>query len=493
LPVSDHLTKSTFLRGLQCPKSLMLDALHPELRDPLDVEAQLRMRLGQQVGMLARKRYPGGEVGRIPGAIEPSLERTQALIANGVKILYEPAFQHDGIFILADILVRGDHAWRLIEVKSTSHLKDQHLWDLAVQAYVLRGAGLSLEDALLLHLNSDYTRQGDLDFTALFKEVPLLDAIIDLQAEVERGAASSISHLSSGKVPDVDIGPHCKVPVDCDFIGYCWAHLPSPSVFDVYRLTTAKKFELYREGIVQMEQIPASFSMPSTSSFHVEAYKTGEMILKREELSAFLDGLHYPLCFLDFETFSIPIPPFERLNPYSHVPFQYSLHIQEEPGGEAFHSGFLANAGEDPREAFLDRLLPDTDGEGDIIVYNTSFERNVLKGLAEQLPSYADRIQQRIERLVDLMEPFRKRLYWTPAMGGSVSLKVVLPALVPELSYDVLEVRDGTQAMEVFLSLEDLGDSGAAERQRQALWDYCELDTLAMVRILEALTEICKG
>jgi hypothetical protein len=493
LTVPDHLTKSTFLRGLQCPKSLMLDALHPELRDALDAETQLRMRLGQEVGMLARGRYPGGEVGRIPGAIEPSLQKTQTLIAGGTEILYEAAFQHAGIFILVDILVRGDQGWRLIEVKSTSQSKDQHLWDLAVQAYVVSGAGLPLEDAILLHMNSDYIRQGDLDLNALFKEVPLLAAIDELKAEVERSASASISQLTSGKVPDVDIGIHCVNPEDCDFIGFCWAHVPDPSIFNVYRLTTKKKFELYYAGILQMEDIPEHFKMSSPSTFHVEAHKAGVTILKRAELQAFLKALRYPLSFLDFETFGIPIPPFDGLRPYTHVPFQYSLHVQDRPGDEPIHSGYLALAGTDPRLEFIEQLLRETEGARDVVVYNASFERNVLKGLVGQFPAYADLIHTLIERLVDLMEPFRQRLYWTPAMGGSVSLKSVLPALVPDLSYDVLDIQDGTQAMGVYLSLADLGDSGAGEAQRQALWDYCKLDTLAMVRILETLFGICEG
>ena len=141
----------------------MLDALQPELRDPLDSQAQLRMRLGQEVGMLARQRYPEGEIGRIPGAIEPSLKRTQDLIEQGAQILYEAAFQHNGVFILADVLIKGANGLRLIEVKSTSRVKDHHLWDLAVQIYVIRGAGNENEDAILLHMNSDYVRQGELD------------------------------------------------------------------------------------------------------------------------------------------------------------------------------------------------------------------------------------------------------------------------------------------------------------------------------------------
>ena len=490
-PAAHILTKSTFLRGLQCPKSLMLDALHPELRDPLDAQARLRMRLGQEVGMLARARYPGGQIGRIPGAIAPSLKRTQDLISSGVGILYEPAFQYDDVFILVDILVKSQGGWRLIEVKSTSQVKDQNRWDLALQLYVLRGAGIVIEDAVLLHMNSDYVRQEALNLHELFAESPLLIEVESLQDEVERSISTSIADLKAGQVPARDIGLYCKDPEECDFIGHCWAHIPDPSVFDVYRLTSRSKFALYQEGVVRMEDIPTSFQMSASSHFHVEAFKGGAELLEREALKGFVEGLNYPLYFLDFETFGVPIPPYDGLKPYSNVPFQYSLHRQDAPGDPVVHSGFLAQAGSDPRREFLERLLEDTAGSGDIIVYNASFERGVLRALAEQFPGYAPQLKQRIDRMVDLMEPFRQRLYWKPAMGGSVSLKSVLPALVPELSYDVLEVKDGTQAMQVYLGLPDLANSGAAQAQRAALWQYCELDTLAMVRILEALYEIC--
>ena len=486
--LSSHvLTKSTFLRGLQCSKSLMLDALQPELRTPLDSQAQLRMRLGQEVGMLARQRYPGGLIGRIPGAIEPSLQRTQELINDGAQVLYEPAFQHDGVFILVDVLVKGASGWHLIEVKSTSQVKDQHHWDLAVQAFVLRGAGIVLEEATLLHINTDYVRQGDLDLEALFSEASLLNEIEQLQAQVKQSVAASKRFLTLGEVPGRNIGPHCTDPETCDFKDHCWAGLPSPSVFDVYRLTSKKKHALYQEGVVRIEDIPTTTSMSASSQFHVDALKAGEVILRREELAAFLEALTYPLHYLDFETFGVPIPPYDGLKPYSNVPFQYSLYVQAEPGGAVEHSGFLAQAGMDPRQTFIHQLLDETEGPGDIIVYNASFERGVLKALVEQFPEYIQALESRIDRLVDLMIPLRDRLYWTPEMGGSVSLKSVLPALVPELSYDALEVQHGMQAMDVFLKLADLGESGAAEEQRKALWEYCKLDTLAMVRILDAL------
>ncbi len=465
----------------------MLDALQPGLRDPLDSQSQMHMRLGQEVGMLARERYPGGEIGRIPGAIDVSLQRTQDLIKAGVQILYEPAFQSHGVFILADIIVMSEQGWRLIEVKSSSEVKDQHLWDLAVQLFVLRGSGLLVEDAVLLHMNRAYVRQGALDLGALFQESSLILQVEELLPQVEASISDSIRHLDAAVIPDRDIGSYCKDPVDCDFIGRCWSHLPDPSVFDVYRLTMVKKFELYHAGISRMEEIPATYALPSSSAFHTEAHKAGVPILKRSELRSFVQELAYPLYFLDFETYSIPIPPFDRLSPYTHVPFQYSLHVQEQPGSPVEHSGYLAVAGRDPREAFLDQLLKETEGRGDIIVYNAVFERSVLKKLAEQLPAYVDPIHERIDRLVDLMDPFRQRLFWSPEMGGSVSLKSVLPALVPDLTYSDLAVQDGIQAMDVYLKLEDLGDSSAAEAQREALWEYCKLDTLAMVRILDTL------
>ncbi len=471
----------------------MLDTLHPELRDSIDAQSQLRMRLGQEVGMLARQRYPGGEIGRIPGAIEPSLKRTQELIESGVTVLYEPAFRHAGVFIQVDILAKGELGWRLIEVKSTSQVKDHHLWDVAIQLFVLRGEGVPIEDATLLHMNRDYVRQGALDLGELFTESPLLAQAQELFPEVEASVRRSIAHLESGEIPDLDIGPYCLEPENCDFIGHCWEHLPDPSVFNVYRLTSKKKFELYDSGITQIEQIPATFEMPSSSTFHAEAHKAGKVILKRDQLHIFIEDLIYPLYFLDFETFGIPIPPYDGIRPYSNVPFQYSLHVQEHPDQEPRHSGFLAKAGVDPRQEFVERMLADTEGTGNIVVYNASFERNVLRGLAEQLPEYSEAFEQRIDRMVDLMEPFRQRLYWTPEMGGSVSLKSVLPALVPELSYDVLVVQDGTQAMSVYLGLADLGDVSSAEELRQALWEYCELDTLAMVRILGALRAITTG
>jgi hypothetical protein len=204
-------------------------------------------------------------------------------------------------------------------------------------------------------------------------------------------------------------------------------------------------------------------------------------------LLAFLEGLRYPLLFLDFETFSIPIPPYEGLRPYSQVPFQFSLHKRQAAGSELEHIDFIAPPGVNPRPEFLSELLKASEGQGSLIVYNATFERGVLLSLVESFPAFRLELEGRIERMIDLLDPFRQRMYYDPEMGGSFSLKNVLPVLVPGLSYDRLEVQDGTQAMDTYLKLSGLEPEEELRSTLGALRDYCRRDTLAMVRILEAL------
>ncbi|MEJ2013425.1 MAG: DUF2779 domain-containing protein [Anaerolineales bacterium] len=209
-----------------------------------------------------------------------------------------------------------------------------------------------------------------------------------------------------------------------------------------------------------------------------------------DELREFLQSLSYPLYYLDFETFSLPIPPYDNLSPYSKVPFQYSLHVQDEPGGRLRHCSYLAEPGADPRPEFLRHVLEDTEGEGDIVVYHKPFEHSVLSSLTAAHPQAENAINDRLDRMVDLLDPFRKQLYWHPKMGGSNSIKNVLPVFAPELSYQELEVENGEQAMAAFVRLSAERDPARITEQRQALLDYCELDSLAMARILDGLRRI---
>ena len=416
-----------------------------------------------------------------------SLLRTQALLQGGTEVLYEAAFQHDGVLAYVDILVRDGYAWRAYEVKSSTSLKEVHLPDAGVQAHILRGAGLLLADFSIIHLNNQYVRQGELDLEGLFTVVSVLPEVESLQAEIRERILELKGVLQDGRVPEIDIGPHCTDPYDCDFMGHCWAHIPEVSVFNVARLPKAQMFELYRQGVVRIEDIPAEFPLNDTSRFQVESHTDGQPRIDRGAIRGFLRSLRYPLHFLDFETTSPAVPMFDGTRPYGQVPFLYSLHRKNAPSSEVKHRGFLAEAGADPRRPLVESLLSDAGEPGDILVYSQSFEGTRIRELAEQLPEHRAELENLQPRLRDLMAPFRQRHYYHPAMHGSYSLKAVLPALVPELGYDDLAISDGGMAMLAYYELQAEKDPHRAEQIRQNLWEYCERDTLAMVRILEAL------
>ncbi len=484
-----RLSKSSFLRGIRCPKSLYLDLHRTDQRDPLPVGAVRRMQEGQEVHRLAQTRFPGGVYASIPAPLDipGALARTQNMIDAGETTLYEAAFSADGVVCFIDLLQHDGSGWNLYEVKSTTSYKGHQLWDIALQVYVLLKAGLVLHEANLLHLNSDYSRSGELDVEELFAVEPLMPMVEGVLDDVREGIRHCLQTIDSSSQPEIDIGPYCDDPDPCDFKGYCWEHIPSPSVFDVFRLQRQKKFELYSQGVVRIEDIPDEFPMGASSAFHVDAHKQARKIIDRAAIQEFLEGLVYPLNFLDFESYTTAIPPFDGLSPHGQIPFQYSLHIQKDPDGELSHFEYLADAGVDPRAALLDRLLRDMSEAGDIITYNMSFEKMILNRLRDQIPGYEEEIAVLLGRIKDLMKPFQNRHYYVPEMNGSASLKSVLPVLVPEMGYEELAISDGTSAMESFLSLTDISDLVEADKVRKALLDYCAQDTLAMVRILEVL------
>ena len=483
------LSKTTFLRSVQCHKSLYLNRYKPELRDPPDPSQEAVFRTGKEVHVLARELFPGGVIASTEGSYDPEtwVQRTRTLMREGVGVLFEAAFEHDQVLVIVDILERVGGNWKAYEVKSSTSVKEPYDWDVAVQYHVLTAAGIELEDFSLLHLNKEYIRHGRLDLQNLFIGDSMIDLAREMETEVSEQIRDAKTVLSKPEVPEIDIGPYCDEPYACDFMGYCWRHIPEYSVFTVARMKKADKFELYRAGQVDIDHIPEEFPLNATSRVHVEGHKFGRSIIDLGVIHDFVDPLQYPLYYLDFETFNPAIPPFDGTKPYSQIPFQYSLHRKTNPQGELTHTGYLAEAGVDPRMPLLESLLQDTPPPGDILAYNRPFEARILRDLAEVFPEFAPEIEDRSSRLVDLMLPFQKRYYYLPEMHGSYSIKAVLPALVPELNYDALEISDGTQAMEAYYQLGVETDPTRIEEIRKDLWEYCKFDTFAMVKILEKL------
>ncbi|MDA8429376.1 MAG: DUF2779 domain-containing protein [Geobacteraceae bacterium] len=484
-PVSSYLSKSLYIRGRQCHKSLWLHKHSPELKDEVSESQDALFATGFAVGDLAQELFPGGvEVPYDGLSHDEQVERTRTLMAERTATIYEATFLHDAIFVKADILHHGPRGWELYEVKASTGVKDYHIYDAALQLHVLRGAGIEPVRVSIIHVNNSYVRSGELDLRQLFTIEDITVQVKELQPLVPQEIIAQRAMLV-GDMPAIGIGPHCDDPYECDFSGHCWRNIPEDSVFDL-RGRGADRFALYREGIVRQADIPLDM-LNDAQRIQVESTLLERDSIDREGVKEFLDSINYPLCFLDFETFMEPIPSFDGIRPYQQVPFQFSLHIQHEPGGEVEHHGFLGEPGSDPRAELLKMLLRLIPGASCIIAWNQSFEIRVLDGLAEMFPAHRDRIEQMIANFCDLMVPFRNRTIYLWRTKGSYSIKEVLPAFVPELTYDGLEIADGGAAMDAWHIMNSANDSVELARVRTALWEYCKLDTLAMVRILEKM------
>lgn len=444
---------------------------------------------GTNVGELAQQLFPGGEVAAQgdPPNYEKALLRTQELIKSGAKVIYEAAFTFNEVLSIADIIVKESNYWKIFEVKSSTSISETYINDAALQYYVISNQGIKVKDFSIIYINNQYVRNGKLDLGKLFTTESVLGLILPLQDTVKENIVKFKKVLLKKQIPDIDIGEHCYNPYICGFYNYCRKHIPENSIFDFSGMHLAKKYELYREGIVKLEDIPNDYPLNKNNQIQLDVYKKGKPLIDKEAIKNFLSDLNYPLYFMDFETFQPAVPLFDNSKPYQQIPFQYSIHYKESKKSELKHYEFLAEQGEDPRKKFIEGLLKDTKNSGDIIVYNKTFEITRLKEIARDFPEYADEIEERINRVKDLMIPFQKKYYYAPEMQGSYSIKYVLPALVPELSYDELEINEGGLASIAYESLQLETDLMRIADIKEKLLEYCKMDTLAMVKIFAKL------
>ncbi len=381
------LSKSTFMRGLQCLKSLYLNKYHRDLRDEPDESLEAVFRTGKEVGELAQNLFPDGIDASPPDPFhyQDSVQLTKSLIDEGTDIIYEAAFQHNQVLAVVDILVRSGDQWKAFEVKSSTSVKDLFVWDVALQYYVTSGTGIELQDFSVVYVNNKYIRQGKVDTQQLFGQSSVIGQVRELQPQVEEYIVQSKKVLTVGKIPDIDIGPHCSNPYDCNFIGHCWSHIPDDSIFTLANLRKAKKFELYHSGVVLIKDIPEAFPLSGTIRIQAESHVNNRPNIDKDRIGTFLKSLEYPLYFLDFETVNLAIPPFDNSSPYQQIPYQYSLHSKSSLNGELNHSGFLAEAGTDPRRPLAEALLSEIGGKGDIIVYNRGGREKLDSAISEKL------------------------------------------------------------------------------------------------------------
>lgn len=485
------LSKTKYLEGLQCPKLLWYEYNRKQDIPEIDARAQAIMEEGLRVGRLAQELFPGGL--RIEREYIPERHAEKSLKTLALRNpLFEAGFVYKRGYALADILEPvSKNRWNLIEVKSSTSIKDHHLYDVAFQKHIYEGAGIKIHRCYLMHINNQYVKKGEIEPKKLFSKQDITKEASNLSPEIKREMALMLRIISSKKMPDIKIGPHCSDPYPCPLEDICWDFLPEKD--DIFTLYGGGKraLEFMRRGILKITDIPYDFGLSNRQLIQINSHKKRKPYVDRVAIKGFLERLEYPLYFLDFETMSFAIPPYDLSRPYENIPFQYSLYVIKRKGARPDHYSYLAAGDSDPRPKILKQLKELLGNKGTILAYNAGFEINTLKRASEaytQFRSWFNRIER---RFVDLLKPFRRFRYYHPHQAGSASLKAVLPAITKE-SYKGMEIADGGTASAEYCRVTFNKDVVQKDRQRvyAALRKYCDLDTKGMIKIVGALKKM---
>ena len=505
-----YLSKSKYCGLWQCPKIAWLRHYKPEAAT-IDEMVQARFDAGNVVGDLAMGLF--GDFVEVTTYnsekldLPKMIEKTAIEMEKGTKNICEASFSYNGLYCAVDILKKDGDGWAIYEVKSsTKHMNDDgtytddkevYVADISYQKYILEHCGVKVTGTYLVCLNGDYVFDGTLDLSQLFFISAVSDEIPAETAKIEPNLAIAERILTSDEEPDIDLDIYCKKPYDCAFWKYCSQHIPEQSVFKLYRLPAKKKFEYYHNGWISYRDLIDNAPITNEKQLRqIEfALEDKGTYVNKTEITVFMQSLSYPLYFLDFETMQPVIPEYVGTKPYAQIPFQYSLHYIEHEGGELKHKEFLAESGTDPRRALAERLCEDIPMNVCVTAYNKAFECTRIKELAETYPDLAEHLTNIRNNIVDLLVPFQSGWYYNRAMGGSFSIKSVLPAIFPDdpsLNYHNLEgVHNGGEAMTIFPKIKDMSPEDQ-KTARHNLLKYCELDTYAMVKVWEELVRVAQ-
>ena len=503
------LSKSRYTAFCQCPKNLWLKVLKPE-EATVDAGVEARFENGNEVGDLAMGLFGDfkeAHAEKPNGGLDLAkmVEQTRQWMQEGVDNICEASFALEGHYCGVDILRKNGDGWDIYEVKSSSFPEfdgqeaklEKYAPDIAYQKWVLTQCDINVTDTYLVCLNSDYVRQGELDIQKLFVVIDMRELVENEYLKVPAQVRQALKVLREERELDLDLSEHCMKPYGCAFLDYCKRQhgVPKdvPTVFDLYRMNFTKKLEHYHAGRILFNDVREE-KLSDKQQMQVECTLNQTEQIDVKGIREFLDGLSYPLYFLDFETLQQPVPQYDGQRPYQQITFQYSLHIKPSATADYEHREFLAPSdGSDPRRHLAEQLCKDIPMNVCTLAYNKGFECGRIKELASLYPDLAVHLLNIREHIQDLLTPFQSGYYYVPAMGGSFSIKSVLPALFPDepsLNYHNLDERcqNGGNAMTLFPRIQFMEPEEAAA-SREALLRYCELDTWAMVKVWEKLKE----
>jgi hypothetical protein len=488
------LSKSEYVKGLQCPKALWFQRFRKSLKPEINVAAQAQFDTGNETSLLAQSYYPDGvKITSHYSQIASGEKLTRKVIAKGHTIIYEATAISpvDGSHARIDIFrkVEGSDAWDLIEVKSTTSVKSTHIDDMALQFHAFSDAGYQINKCYMMIIDNTYVRSGKIDLLSLFRLEDISSQVHKKQAEVKVQVEKLLTTLDMNNQPTEEIGARCNGPFECEYKSYCWQKVPEYSIFNIFSAKKADSIVKIAESY-EIKDIPSKFSPSVIKKIDIEAYLTGNIVKDKIKIDGFLRHIQYPLYYLDYETIGPAIPLFDGTKPYEQIPFQFSLHIQNTAADELEHFEFLFREKTDPRKAFTQSLIKLCGSEGSIIVYNKSFEAACNNKLGAVFPAYAEGLKKINQRMVDLLVPFKKRWLYSPTQKGSASIKAVLPAF-STLDYKELEIAGGGEASSKY---QDFAKGNISNQEADSLFEnlskYCSLDTYAMFVLIEKMRTI---
>ncbi len=485
MPPPIGLSKSKLLSYLQCPRRLWLETYSPELEEPAP-EAEAAMTAGQIVGALAREVYGHGRGHHVSPerGLRGAIETTRRLLAEtDDEPIFEASFDYDGVVAQIDILDRSGPDPRIVEVKSSTHVKQHHLADCAIQTWILRGLDIPVRQVVVANVDNEFVYGGDERYEGLFKETDVTADVEERLPAMPEIVGKARTTLEALDEPETPVGTHCLSPYECPFFDHC---APPRGKYPVTGLggSKEKQFELMNSGVADLRDVPET-ALANQVQRRIWQHTRSESPYIDPALREQVRALPWPRYYLDFETIGFAVPIWADTRPYEPLPFQWSCHIDAGASAELRHEEFLDLSGRAPMRAAAEALLGALGTTGPIVVY-TPYESQVLKNLAARYPDLAEALDALRARIVDL-HPWVKQHYYHPAMLGSWSIKAVLPTVAPDLRYDSLgDVQDGLAAQAAYL--EAIAAGTPPERSAAldaALRRYCRQDTLALVRLME--------
>ena len=472
---------------MQCLKYLWLQVNQPDAVPKPDARTQHLFDQGHLVQEFAEKLFPDGV--RVPeSSFRGSIDHTLKMLKEG-RPFFEAGILADNIYSRIDVFRPADDgSGDIIEVKSSTRVKDENVHDVSFQKLCCEKRGLSINRCYLMHINNKYVKHGEIDPLRLFLMEDISEQVAEAAIGIEDRVDTMLALMKSKAPPDGRVDTRCSNPYECP-VTICREALPDNNILDLYR-GTGKGFDLLYQGICFLRDIPETVKLSEAQQRQKWCDANSSAYVDGAAIKTFLKSLKYPVHYLDFETFGTAIPLLDGTRPYQQVPFQFSLHTVDKPGAIAWPDGFLADGPDDPRPKFIQELQRLIGKKGSIVVYNQSFEQGILNELAEAFPDYRDWVDGVCARMVDLLMPFRSFSYYHPEQKGSASIKAVMPALAGR-GYDGLDIAVGDEASLAYLDM-TYGDMSPEEKAktRADLETYCGRDTEGMVWIVDALKEL---